>query len=92
MLFQAVIYDFSPLPQTVAESKSRETRDLAWRQFDAFLNGNEEPSCADLRRMWRLARKLHEEAIQTNEIPQEMHPFKADSYSTIGRQIGRAHV
>ena len=86
-----VIYEFSPLPiepvisKTDSQSKSRETRDLAWREFDSFLNGDEEPSCADLRRMWRLARKLQEEAIESNEIPREMHPFKAtagSSYST----------
>jgi len=92
-----VIYEFSPLPEPMqapvatiiqtepAGGKSRETRDLAWREFDAFLNGEEEPSCADLRRMWRLARKLQQEAIESNEIPSEMHPFKAasaGSYST----------
>lgn len=84
-----VIYEFSPLiepvPETETESKSRETRDLAWREFDSFLNGDEEPSCADLRRMWRLARKLQQEAVESNEIPREMHPFKAaagSSYST----------
>ena len=91
-----VIYEFSPLiepislpeKETDSQSKSRETRDLAWREFDSFLNGDEEPSCADLRRMWRLARKLQEEAVESNEIPREMHPFKtaaagiSTSYST----------
>lgn len=81
-----VIYEFSSAnSDTASSAKSRETRDLAWREFDAFLNGNEEPSCADLRRMWRLARKLQQEeqAIESNEIPREMHPFKAASYSTV---------
>ena len=79
----ATIIQTEPAP---GNGKSRETRDLAWREFDAFLNGEEEPSCADLRRMWRLARKLQQEAIESNEIPSEMHPFKqaasAGSYST----------
>lgn len=92
-----VIYEFSPLPEPMqapvatimqtepaAGGKSRETRDLAWREFDAFLNGEEEPSCADLRRMWRLARKLQQEAIESNEIPSEMHPFKAASAASAG--------
>ena len=88
-----VIYEFSPLVEPVAEteSKSRVSRDLAWREFDAFLNGAEEPSCADLRRMWILARKLQDEAVESNEIPRDMqlhHPFKgrepaaAGTYST----------
>lgn len=76
-----VIYEFSPLVEPVAEteSKSRVSRDLAWREFDAFLNGAEDPSCADLRRMWILARKLQDEAVESNEIPRDMltHPFKA---------------
>ena len=91
----SVIYEFQPLKsskQTSEVSKSRATRDLAWREFDSFLNGNEEPSCADLRRMWRLARELQQEAsasqsnLESNEINEakQMHnqyrsPFK--SYS-----------
>ena len=70
--------------ESAGNGKSRETRDLAWREFDAFLNGEEEPSCADLRRMWRLARKLQQEAIESNEIPSEMHPFKAASAASAG--------
>jgi hypothetical protein len=81
-----VLYEFAPLApsggdggQTGSDQqqKSRETRDLAWREFDAFLRGDEEPGCADLRRMWRLARQLQDKALETNVIPQEMHPFTA---------------
>ena len=92
----SVIYEFQPLKSSQNQnqnqiSKSRATRDLAWREFDSFLNGNEEPSCADLRRMWRLARELQQEAnsnLESNDIKetnQQMHsnhhrsPFK--SYS-----------
>ena len=71
------IYEFAPLDTTEFASKSRATRDLAWREFDSFLNGDEEPNCADLRRMWRLARQLQQKAIDSNEIPQEMHPFES---------------
>ena len=90
----SVIYEFQPLKSSATHtsednsvSKSRATRDLAWREFDSFLNGNEEPSCADLRRMWRLARELQQEAssnLESNEINAKQmqhtsHPFK--SYS-----------
>ena len=36
-----------------------------------------EPSCSELRKMWRIARRLHKHAIQTNEIPQKLHPFSS---------------
>jgi hypothetical protein len=58
----------------------RSTRDLAWKEFDAFLSGEVEPSCEDLRRMWRLARQMQDESVRTNEIRPELHPFL--SYST----------
>jgi hypothetical protein len=36
----------------------------------------EVPSCQELRRMWRIARRIHHRAIKTNKIPQETgHPF-----------------
>ena len=63
-----VLYNFAPanhdsrLDQmdsgSSSSSKSRETRDLAWREFDHFMRGDEEPSCADLRKMWKLAKTL----------------------------------
>ena len=53
----------------------RSTRDLAWKEFDTFLSGEVEPSCEDLRKMWRLARKMQDHAIRTNEIRPELHPF-----------------
>ena len=81
-----VMYEFAPLsshdqPED-SDTKTRATRDLAWREFDAFISGTEEPSCADLRRMWRLAKELQKKALQSNDIPQEMHqhPFQAATY------------
>lgn len=77
-----IMYEFAPLspsPHHDEDTKTRNTRDLAWREFDAFISGSEEPSCADLRRMWRLAKQLQQKAIESNEISQEMHhhPFQA---------------
>ena len=46
--------------------KGRETRDLTWRKFDVFLRGDAEPSCAELRQMWNLARKLQKQASKEN--------------------------
>ena len=48
-------------------SKDRETRDLTWRKFDVFLRGAAEPSCAELRQMWNLARKLQKQASKQNK-------------------------
>ena len=98
-----IIYEFAPLtPQRekeeslrfepgTRESKSRETRDLAWREFDAFLTGDEEPSCADLRRMWRLARQLQNDALESNFISKEMQPLKAATYSTMASKEKNRH-
>ena len=99
----SVIYEFQPLRSASSASsaagnsedsvsKSRATRDLAWREFDSFLNGNEEPSCADLRRMWRLARELQQEAsnLESNEIssPKQMHhPFKSYSVDKSSQEL-----
>jgi len=58
----------------------RSTRDLAWKEFDTFLSGEVEPSCEDLRKMWRLARQMQDDSVRTNEIRAELHPFL--SYST----------
>jgi len=91
-----VIYEFSPLisdeskfnPHT-DESKSRETRDLAWRQFDAFLNGESEPSCADLKRMWRLARKLQSQAGQSASAPSGSYATVSEKPDQEGPQISK---
>ena len=50
-------------PQKAEQLKHghRSTRDLAWKEFDAFLSGEAEPSCDDLRKMWRLARKMQDQ-------------------------------
>lgn len=44
---------------------------------DTFEDSVVEPSCSELRKMWRIARRLHQHAIQTNEIPQKLHPFSS---------------
>ena len=67
-------------------TKTRATRDLEWREFDAFISGTEEPSCADLRRMWRLAKQLQQKALESNEITQQMHPFTASFKAHLEKQ------
>ena len=49
------------------DGKDREIRDLSWREFDVFLRGDAEPSCAELRRMWNLARKLQKTESKSNK-------------------------
>ena len=51
----------------------REIEDLE----ETFEDSVNEPSCSELRKMWRIARRLHKHAIQTNEIPQKLHPFSS---------------
>jgi hypothetical protein len=53
--------------------KDRETRDLTWRQFDVYLRGDAEPSCAELRQMWNLARKLQKQASKGNNRESSNH-------------------
>ena len=53
--------------------KERETRDLTWRQFDVFLRGDAEPSCAELRKMWNLARKLQKQTLKENTRVSKNH-------------------
>ena len=87
-----IMYEFAPLSSNNKHgglqqhlhdqqdsTKTRATRDLEWREFDAFISGTDEPSCADLRRMWRLAKQLQQKALESNEISQQMHhnPFTA---------------
>lgn len=62
---------------------SRGERDLDEDEEDDYLlddegveDEDEVPSCQELRRMWRIARRIHNRAIKTNKIPQETgHPF-----------------
>jgi hypothetical protein len=42
---------------------------------DDFDDNVSIPSCSELRKMWRIARRIHNHAIKTNEIPQKLHPF-----------------
>ena len=42
---------------------------------DDFDDNVSVPSCSELRKMWRIARRIHHHAIKTNEIPQKLHPF-----------------
>ncbi len=67
-----ILYEFSPLEdrrqQHRSQGKSRETRDLA--DFDAvILDPAREPTCAELKNMWRLAQEMHQRALSTNEVP-----------------------
>jgi len=53
-----------------------------------------EPTCGELRRMWRIARRIHQHAVETNKIPQELHPFsdfEADRFRA-ERRFGRGNM
>ena len=96
-----VMYEFAPLSskhgqkqqqlhEADQDTKTRATRDLEWREFDAFISGTEEPSCADLRRMWRLAKQLQQKALESNEIQtQQMHnsPFTASFKAHLENEV-----
>ena len=46
------------------------------------------PSCSELKKMWKIARRIHQHAIKTNEIPQKLHPFsnfESDRFRTTRR-------
>jgi len=54
------VYEFSPLEENGGRPRSRSTRDLPWpEEFDPFLLGyaDREPTCQELREMWRAARR-----------------------------------
>ncbi len=86
---QQVLYEFSPLEdrggggESVGmggdgdsdggEPRSRETRDLSWREdVDAFLSGAKEPTCEQLRQMWRVARDIQQRrSVRTNRVPED---------------------
>ena len=103
---QQIVYSFSPLDFN-PEAQSRATRDLSWRSEDGgedddlffTSSSNEdddegrEPTCEELRKMWRIARNIHQRSLETNEIPQEMHEFLsfADSSSSSSNLNGNAN-
>jgi hypothetical protein len=69
----------------------REIEDIE-QTFEDSVN---EPSCSELRKMWRIARRLHKHAIQTNEIPQKLHPFssfESDRFRANRRFRGSKHI
>ena len=77
-----VIYDFAPV-QVDGDGRGghRSTRDSTWRgEFGAFLDGDREPTCEQLREMWHYARSLQERAQQSERV-QSSHlpPFVAFS-------------
>ena len=83
-----VIYDFAPV-QVDGDGRGghRSTRDSTWRgEFGAFLDGDREPTCEQLREMWHYARSLQERAQRSGrgrgpEREQSSHlpPFVAFS-------------
>ena len=67
-------------------AKDRSTRDLTWRQFDVFLRGDVEPSCAELRQMWNLARKIQKQDSKENKKQPLSHPFSFN-HNKLGKNI-----
>ena len=59
-------------PKTKLPLLSRGERDI---DDDDFEDNVKIPSCSELRKMWKIARRIHHHAIKTNEIPQKLHPF-----------------
>ena len=66
-----IIRNTNDKSQNPKYGKYREIRDLSWREFDVFLRGDAEPSCAELRQMWNLARKLQKTG--SNQKPGNEH-------------------
>ena len=72
------IYDFAPVQQV--DSGHRSTRDsavaaAAWRdEFDAFLDGDREPTCDELREMWNYARNLQQRAVRSRQGREQQQP------------------
>ena len=55
---------------------------------DNFEDNVKVPSCSELRKMWKIARRIHHHAIKTNQIPQKLHPFsnfESDRFRTSRR-------
>jgi hypothetical protein len=75
----------------------RDLSDISGRDIDTEIDSEDtlsEPTCGELRRMWRIARRIHQHAIETNEIPQELHPFsnfEADRFRA-ERRFGRVNM
>jgi len=60
-------------PKTELPLLSRGEREID--DEDEFEDNVKIPSCSELRKMWKIARRIHHHAIKTNEIPQKLHPF-----------------
>ena len=60
-------------PKTELPLLSRGEREID--DDDDFEDNVKIPSCSELRKMWKIARRIHHHAIKTNEIPQKLHPF-----------------
>ena len=60
---------------------------MGWEQFDVFMRGDTEPSCSDLRKMWKLAKKLHNVRASKTTVTRDV---KDDSDVVYG--IVRTHV
>jgi len=77
-------YDLMVEPEVSSRNRnrlpllSRGERDLEEEEDGEEEGEEEEPSCQELRKMWRIARRIHNKAIKTNKIPQdELHPFSS---------------
>merc|ERR1740128_410170 len=80
-------YDLSPDRQLPLLSRGERDTDM-----EDLLNGDKIPSCRELKKMWKLARKLHTKALETNEIPRKSHPFssfQADRFRSFRKAGGR---
>ena len=67
---------------------SRGVRDIDDEDDDDFQDNVKVPSCSELRKMWKIARRIHHHALKTNEIPQKLHPFsnfESDRFRTSQR-------
>lgn len=68
-----VIYDFAPVQVDRDDySGHRSTRDSTWKdEFGAFLDGDREPTCEQLREMWHYARSLQQRAVRSGQQGRE---------------------
>ena len=67
------VYNNNGKTQSNLPLLSRGERDID--DEDDFEDNVKVPSCSELRKMWKIARRIHHHAIKTNEIPQKLHPF-----------------
>ena len=73
-------------PHSELNLLSRGVRDID--DEDDFEDNVKVPSCSELRKMWKIARRIHHHALKTNEIPQKLHPFsnfESDRFRTSQR-------